>query len=455
MKRIFLLLTAALLPAALNVFAADSDYTVDADGVITKYSGWDTELVIPSAIGGKTITAIGKEAFLNAELTSITIPDGITSIGEDAFRDNKLTGITIPGSVKSIGSRAFWGNEDIAAIVLSEGVEYDYGAFSSHKADVTITLPSTIRVVDSIFSSQGGEYTRAYGQNASFILAANINAAFSGSISYIANDRKAGTYTAESMKYHEKTADGYRYYETPYGAILTVWGGNTTRVRIPAEIGGIPVKALLGAFNTGYSGINKIDAVQIPETVTYIGKQTFAGQPLVSITIPKNVTYIGDGAFWRNKLTSVTIPEGVTYIGDEAFFENQLTSLTIPGKVDYIGSLAFTGNKLTSVTIPHGVTYLGALAFADMGITAITIPPSVKTVVWNPLFGNYAGNYYNAVNGTSIVIGADTAVIGKKNYDGYEENSFTRAYDKNGRKAGRYTFDSSAWDGEKWSYSAK
>ncbi|GHV56608.1 hypothetical protein AGMMS49579_21400 [Spirochaetia bacterium] len=443
MKKRFLFV-AAIAALALNIYAADSDYTVDANGVITKYSGWDTEVVIPATIGGKKITAIGREAFKKADLTSVVIPEGITEIGGSAFEDNKLTSITIPGTVKTLGNGAFSGNTDIATIVLSEGVEYDNGAFYRHREDVTVTLPSSIKVVKSLFSQSGGEYSSAYGKNATFILAANITAdiidIFPGADSYIANDRKAGTYTVlQKMEYRRKRADGYSYVETPYGAILTVseWRGGT-RVRIPAEIGGIPVKALLGTFDKNYGSTNQIDAVQIPESVTYIGARTFWGQELVSITIPAGVTYIGDSAFAYNGLTSVTIPAGVTYIGDQAFF----------------------GNKLTSVTIPAGVTYLGALAFAKNGIKTITIPPSVKTLGHNPLFGAvYNSDDANTVNGASIVIGADV-VVGASFYSDssgrLDRNSFKNAYDKNGRKAGRYTVAVERGTfSETWTYSAR
>jgi hypothetical protein len=52
-----------------------SDFTVDANGVITKYTGFDTVVVIPATIGGKRITAIGEEAFRKADITMVTIPD--------------------------------------------------------------------------------------------------------------------------------------------------------------------------------------------------------------------------------------------------------------------------------------------------------------------------------------------------------------------------------------------
>lgn len=63
MKKIVtvMLLLAALCGTAFSQNAGD--FVVDANGVITKYNGFDTNVVIPAEINGKRITAIGKEVF--------------------------------------------------------------------------------------------------------------------------------------------------------------------------------------------------------------------------------------------------------------------------------------------------------------------------------------------------------------------------------------------------------
>jgi hypothetical protein len=63
-----------------------SDFVVNAEGVITKYTGFDIVVVIPATIGGKKVTAIGDEAFKKADITSVIIPNGITDIGKSRFR---------------------------------------------------------------------------------------------------------------------------------------------------------------------------------------------------------------------------------------------------------------------------------------------------------------------------------------------------------------------------------
>ncbi|MCL1959628.1 MAG: leucine-rich repeat protein [Spirochaetes bacterium] len=382
MKKILLFTIFALTFAATAFTQNASDFTVDAKGVITKYTGFDTVVVIPATIDGKKITAIGDGAFRKADLTRVTIPEGVTTIGNSAFLDNKLTSITIPnsvtlidesafknnrltsvtipGSVKTISRDAFRGNTSLATIVIPEGVEEIYsGAFADTKC-TSVTLPSTITFLSDTYT--GNPFDNS--GKPSFTLAANIKADFDSIpafYSYIANDRKAGTY-ASNLPLTSKKADDYEYYETRYGAVLTAYTGNSTRVRIPATIGGVAVKALYGmkgGFDFyGVLQSKNLAAVQIPEGITYIGNSVFAKNELANVTIPDSVTYIGSEAFSNNQLTSVTIGTGVISIDSAAFNKNKLTSITIPNNVTSIGYSAFNENKLTSVTIGSNVTLM-------------------------------------------------------------------------------------------------
>ena len=68
-------------------------YTIESDGAatITKYSGGDSAIVIPSQIDGYTVTKIGNSAFSGCySLKNVTLPESITSIGSfDLLRFQK------------------------------------------------------------------------------------------------------------------------------------------------------------------------------------------------------------------------------------------------------------------------------------------------------------------------------------------------------------------------------
>ena len=69
-----------------------------------------------------SVTSIGKEAFSNCYLTSITIPESVTSVGVNAFQGcSGLTSITIPKSVTSIGVNAFNGCYGLRFISVEAG----------------------------------------------------------------------------------------------------------------------------------------------------------------------------------------------------------------------------------------------------------------------------------------------------------------------------------------------
>jgi hypothetical protein len=98
----------------------------------------ERKFIIPNTIWGDPVVFIGKEAFRNIGLTSVTIPNGVISINEGAFRDNKITKIVIPGSVTSIGETAFlihitdggsWYNAVITSITIGANVALGRNSF--------------------------------------------------------------------------------------------------------------------------------------------------------------------------------------------------------------------------------------------------------------------------------------------------------------------------------------
>ena len=94
------------LPASLHYTDDGSAITIarSTDGRLPK-----GELIIPQAINGKPVTAIGDRAFFHcSELTSVSIPAGVRKIGENAFDGcSGLKSVSVPESVADIGAFAF------------------------------------------------------------------------------------------------------------------------------------------------------------------------------------------------------------------------------------------------------------------------------------------------------------------------------------------------------------
>lgn len=90
--------------------AAETDFEFDpATGTITKYNGNDAEVTIPDTIQGKSVKAIGEEAFQGKPtLRKVTLPASVETIGSSAFSgDSALQEVKLNDGLRSIGDHAF------------------------------------------------------------------------------------------------------------------------------------------------------------------------------------------------------------------------------------------------------------------------------------------------------------------------------------------------------------
>lgn len=245
---------------------------------------------------------------------------------------------------------------------------------------------------------------------------------------------------------------------------ITKYNGTDTVVVIPSKINGVTVTTI---GTDAFLGLN-ITSVTIPDSVTEIGSNAFAGctnltsvnyigdwskltiqsgNPAVEdavnaqlfdfaftpdntavivtkyngiaadVTIPsrykgKPVTMIDHAAFFNSVVTSVTIPDSVTSIDDNAFgFCSQLTNISIPNSVTYIGSFAFEGcTKLESITLPSSLLTISEFLFYDCSqLTTIHIPDSVSSI------RTYA--FYNCGKLETIRIPVSVTSIGSYAFD--------------------------------------
>jgi len=373
---------------------------------ITKYTGTQKDIVIPSVINGVNITSIGGKAFNIKDLTSVTIPNSVTSIGNQAFSENQLTSVTIPNSVTSIGEGAFYRNKLTSVIIPNSVTSIGGSAFENNQL-------TSVTIGNSVTSIGGSAFKN---NQLTSVTIGNSVTSIGGSA--FSNNQLTSVTIGNSV-----TSIGGSAFSNNQLTSVTI--GNSV-----TSIGG-------NAFEN-----NQLTSVTIGNSVTSIGGNAFENNQLTSVTIPNSVTSIGVGAFYRNKLTSVTIGNSVTSIGDWAFSANQLTSVTIPNSVTSIGDRAFFGNQLTTVTIPNSVTSIGECAFSSNQLTSVTIPNSVISIELEA----FARNQLTSVTiGVNVKIGKDAFSVLEKGK--WKSIGFTEFYNRNGKKAGTYTYE-----GKKWSY---
>ena len=310
-------------------------YTVTGDeATITGYTGSAKNIVIPSELGGKPVTAIADKAFYEYKTLNIYIPKTIKTIGEDAF---------------PIGS-------DETRFICYEGTENEWANIAVQKGN------------GGLDPEHAGFYPwfRLYECN------------LSGDMVYQASDDAATLvrYFGSDSKVDIPAELGGKPV-TSIG-VYAFWNCRSlTKVTIPEGVTSIG--------DCAFQSCISLTEVNIPKSVETIGDEAFETcDSLTEVTIPEGVTSIGVYAFqFCNSLPEVTIPEGVTSIGDGAFQScSSLTEVTISEGVTSIGETTFAGcRSLTEVTIPKSVTSIGVCAFQSCSsLTKATIPEGVTSI---------------------------------------------------------------------------
>ena len=186
-KLLSILLTACIMLSAcfISGFSVNAEefteggfkYTVaNNEATITgTTSSTATSLIIPSTLGGYTVTSIGDSAFKGCTgltnikipnsvtriggyafygctgLTNIEIPNSVTRIGDSAFRGcTGLTNIETPNSVTSIGGAAFGGCTGLTNIEIPNSVTSIGGsAFEGCTGLTSVTIPESVVYIGS------------------------------------------------------------------------------------------------------------------------------------------------------------------------------------------------------------------------------------------------------------------------------------------------------------------
>lgn len=134
--------------------AEDYTYEENEDGTITitSYTGDAEELVIPSEIEGKTVSAIGSGIFSplnggNSTVKKITVPASVKTIGEEAFAcATALEEVYIEDGVTEIGELSFSGCMNLKKITIPKSVEkigkgaFDHTYHSDSDAIIDVTI---------------------------------------------------------------------------------------------------------------------------------------------------------------------------------------------------------------------------------------------------------------------------------------------------------------------------
>ena len=289
--------TSINLKAKGNVYkASDRCFLIsdnsDGSASITGYDvSCGSDVVIPDKVNGKIISKIGKLAFYNKGITSVSFSSYLTEIGDSAFTSNKIKSLDIPGSVKVIGMYAFRGNK-INSLTLHEGTQ---SLFLHAFAENYLT---EINIPDSVTYLGGGVFSaNSVTGDKAFIYGKNNDGSFNYSIldSYAGRDA-TGTSIPSTVR---------KFGEEAYANVIYL------RIEIPAEIKVVSSYCFTGSWAQeiilhegleeisyqafGYTSITSID---IPSTVKSISSSAFVGSNSLKVINVKNTLNSISGAPW-------------------------------------------------------------------------------------------------------------------------------------------------------------
>ena len=341
---------------------------------ITRYSGVSTSLDIPSEIDGKTVTAIGANAFAGAPLSSVTIPETVTAIGAGAFQGTDLTWVKVPASVAEIGEKAF-----------------GYDADGQPIADFTLCVaPGSTAEAYAKANNFALEYFTESGLRYEILTDAETGDQYASIITYDGTDPQL--VIPETLQDVPVTEIGYRAFLE--NAVIT-------GVTLPSTLKKIGDRAFM------FTNVGDID---LPAGLEIIEEGAFAQMPnLTAINIPGGVKELPYMVFYNDvNLASVTLNEGLEKIGSDVFSScSGLKSLILPDTVKELGENTFQNcTSLASINFPAGLTYIPYACFDNAGLTTLTIPENIVSIG--------GGAFGRCAKLTSVTLPASLTALGEQ-----------------------------------------
>lgn len=250
----------------------------------------ETDVIVPSKYKGKPVTIIGGDAFNGANITSITLKDGLKEIHAKAFMNcTALVSATIPSTVTNIGTQAFFKTESLKTIYFNAENCADFtvhnGAFynSGENTDgLKITIGKNVKRVPNYL--------------------------------FVPENKDGDDGTTPNVK--------SLVFET--GSVLE-------------EIG-----------ERSFSNFFNVQSLTIPASVKKIGAYSFINwKNLTTLKFAAGswLETICRTAFYNGvKISELVFPSGLKTIEQDVFYcstPGSLTKVVIPNSVEYVGAVAF------------------------------------------------------------------------------------------------------------------
>ena len=313
----------------------------------------------------------------STNLSTVTFADEVSgSLGAYMFSYcSALVDLRLSPNISSIGKRAFESCTSLETVKIPSGIkEIGANCFSGCNKIKRVDIPSTVTFVgDSAFSGVAASATI-------FIEATNI-----ASWNSYWKDKCSANVILGLLPEGQATIDGIRYYYG--GGRAMIYGSESTlegEVTIPSAIQvGDDEYKVVGILGSSFFGRSGITALNLPDTLESIGDNAFEGcTALKELVIPDNCLSLGANFINQTALSFISVP------AMDKVFDEYFSSGTVPSVFEVRGgeipARAFYRSSPTRVQLCEGVTAIGEWAFADSSSysnkTRLIVPASVEKI---------------------------------------------------------------------------
>ena len=448
MKKFFsFILSVVMLLSILTLYSVSSfaqtsedglwNYKLNDDGTVEigsvsydrpAYLGEEKNVTVPSEIDGHTVVSIGNWAFLNKNLSSVSIPYGIKNIGDRAFAENRnLTSVVIPDSVEAVGSEVFVECRGLESVTISKNLKrignYMFNQCHSLK---TVEIPDSVEYIgEAAFNDNKSLQTVKFGKNvkqiswdafsgctslSSLDLPASVTVisdnAFSrctslSSINAPDTLKTVGENIVENTAFYNNAANWSGQMLYLGNALVDVKTDITGTALVNSKatviasrafnkcssLSGVTIAGKARILTQAFLGCTSLSTITFLDEIPYVGYNAFTDTAYYQNENNwiGNVLYIGNVLIKANKNITGTyyVKNGTVTIASYAFDycqNKEFEGVALPETVKYIGNDAFSRSTLKKVNIPSKVTEIPSRAFYACNLTEIEIPDTVKTI---------------------------------------------------------------------------
>ncbi|MGE4214179.1 MAG: leucine-rich repeat domain-containing protein [Anaerotignaceae bacterium] len=128
------------------------EYQITEKGtVVTKYTGDNAIVTVPSEINGHRVTAIGEGAFRDCKfILEVVLPEGLMHIGDYAFCQCRgLTEIELPKTVEVVGNHSFYNCRNLHKMTIPAGLKYIGDGFIKNCDEIHEIILDTAKTIGS------------------------------------------------------------------------------------------------------------------------------------------------------------------------------------------------------------------------------------------------------------------------------------------------------------------